>query len=176
MQQKAIFLVGVAGTLWALASTPVPDEAASPGIGGMGETPRTSFVDSRAEPSDDSGGDETVIQRGATGQFHLTARVEGQEADFLVDTGADVVALTVGEAERIGLAIDPGSFRPITETASGTGNGTLVRLASFEVAGAELRNVDAIVLEGLSTNLLGQNVLSQLGSVNLEGNRMVIRR
>ena len=35
--------------------------------------------------------------------------------------------------------------------------------------------VDAVVMDGLSVNLLGQSALSQLGSVELRGDTMVIR-
>ncbi len=123
-----------------------------------------------------SDGDETVIERGASGQFHLTAQVDGESAEFLVDTGADMVALTVDEAERLGFPVDTEQFVPLTETASGTGYGTVVRMGRIEVAGEEFHDVEAIVLDGLSVNLLGQSVLSRLGQVSLEGDKMVIRR
>ena len=120
--------------------------------------------------------DETVLERDGSGQFHLTAQVDGEDTQFLVDTGADMVALTVEEAERLGFPVDPEGFEPMTQTASGTGYGTVVRLGSIEVAGEEFHDVEAVVLDGLSVNLLGQSVLSRLGQVSLEGDRMVIRR
>ena len=40
----------------------------------------------------------------------------------------------------------------------------------------EVRNVDAVVVEGLPTNLLGQSVLRRLGKVELSGDRMVIHK
>lgn len=119
-----------------------------------------------------SGGME--LQRDGSGQFHLTARVNGDDTEFLVDTGADVVALTVQDAQRLGIAVDPASFVPMMRTASGTGRGTIVELRSLEVAGHEFQNVDAVVLEGLPVNLLGQSVLRRFGSVELSGDRMVI--
>lgn len=120
-------------------------------------------------------GGDTELQRDGSGQFHLTARVNGDDTEFLVDTGADIVALTVADAQRLGISVDPGSFQPLMRTASGTGRGTLVELRSIEVAGHEFRNVTAVVLEGLEINLLGQSVLRRFGSVELSGDRMVIR-
>ena len=117
-----------------------------------------------------------VLQRDGSGQFHLTAQVDGQDTQFLVDTGADVVALTIDEAERLGYAVDSEQFVPMMQTASGTGNGAIVHLDRLEVAGAEFRDIDAVVMDGLPVNLLGQTILAQLGQVSLEGDRMVIRR
>jgi aspartyl protease family protein len=120
-------------------------------------------------------GYDTELQRDGSGQFRLTARVNGENTEFLVDTGADIVALTVDAALRLGIQVDPSSFVPLMRTASGTGRGTIVQLRSIEVAGHEFRNVDAVVMEGLSVNLLGQSVLRRFGSLELSGDRMVIR-
>ena len=120
-------------------------------------------------------GEAMVLRRDGSGQFHITALVEGQDVRFLVDTGADIVALTIDEAEQLGLPVDPGSFQPIMQTASGVGYGAPVTIASLEVGGQEFRGVPAVVIEGLTVNLLGQSVLRQLGKVELSGDRMVIR-
>ena len=117
-----------------------------------------------------------VLERDSGGQFHLTGEIDGQDTQFLIDTGADTVAITVDEAERLGLDVDPSSFEPITKTASGVGMGAVVELDRLEVAGSEFRGIEAIVIEGLEVNLLGQTVLRQLGQVSLQGDRMVIRR
>ena len=61
------------------------------------------------------------------------------------------------------------------QTASGVGYGAPVTLDEIEVAGMTLRNVDAVVVQGLSVNLLGQSVLRKLGGVELKGDSMVIR-
>ena len=116
-----------------------------------------------------------VLRRDGSGQFHVTALVEGQDVRFLVDTGADVVALTIDAAEQLGLPVDPGSFQPMMQTASGVGYGAPVTIDNLEVGGQEFRSVPAVVVEGLTVNLLGQSVLRQLGKVELSGDRMVIR-
>lgn len=116
-----------------------------------------------------------VLQRDGSGQFHVTATVDGQDTRFLVDTGADIVALSEAEADRLGLMIDPAEFQPMMRTASGLGYGAPVRLASLELAGREFTDVPAVVVQGLEVNLLGQSVLRQLGKVELSGDRMTIR-
>ncbi|MEO6716493.1 MAG: TIGR02281 family clan AA aspartic protease [Novosphingobium sp.] len=126
-----------------------------------------------ARHSDNS--EETEIARDATGQFHLTAQVNGRDARFLVDTGADLVALTVDDAKDLGVDFDPDSFEPIGRSASGVARGAVVKLDRFQVGEEEFRDVDAIVLEGLETNLLGQSLLRRLGKVEMRGDRMVLR-
>lgn len=118
---------------------------------------------------------DTRLERDASGQFHLAGRVNGREAAFLVDTGADLVAISEGEATQLGITVTPDQFRPIMRTASGTGMAALVRIDRLEVAGRELHDVRAVVMQGLTTNLLGQSALKQLGKVELQGDRMVIK-
>ena len=174
MQQKLIFFVALGGFIWAVFS---PHEGA-PGKPREAAA-KVAFVGSTGpgEVSGSGAGDDAmVLQRDGSGQFHLTAQVDGQDTSFLVDTGADVVALTIDEAERLGYAVDPEQFVPMMQTASGTGNGAIVHLDRLEVAGAEFHDIDAVVMDGLPVNLLGQTILAQLGQVSLEGDRMVIRR
>ena len=174
MQQKLIFLAAIGGFVW-IAFSPHDEAPAKPRVTGAA----VAMVGPGAPPQvSRSGGfdDAMVLQRDGSGQFHLTAQVDGQDTQFLVDTGADIVALTVDEAERLGYRVDPASFVPLMQTASGTGNGAIIHLDRLEVAGVEFNDIDAVVLEGLPVNLLGQTVLAKLGQVSLEGDRMVIRR
>lgn len=113
-----------------------------------------------------------LIKRDSSGQFHLSATLNGSSERFLVDTGADMVALTEDAAADLGLVV--GEMQPVMQTASGVGYGAPVTIEEMVVAGVELRNVDAMVVQGLSTNLLGQSVLKKLGGVSLRGDRMVI--
>jgi aspartyl protease family protein len=115
-----------------------------------------------------------VLRRNAGGQFHLTAQVNGEDVDFLVDTGADVVALTVDTAELLGLDVSREGFAPIGRTASGVTDVKRIRLERVEIDGRQFRNVDAAIVQDLSSNLLGQSLLRRLGGVELRGDRMTI--
>jgi aspartyl protease family protein len=117
---------------------------------------------------------QTVIRRDEAGQFHLSAQVDGEDTRFLVDTGADMVALTVEDAQRLGYPVDPSQFEPLTQTASGVGYGTTITLDRLEVGGSTFRNVDAVVMDGLGENLLGQTVLRRLGKLEMRGDTMVL--
>ena len=121
-------------------------------------------------------GDDIVLERDRTGQFHLDAAVNGNQTKFLVDTGADTVALTLADAEAAGLAVNPDAFVPIVQTASGQGYGTVVMLDRLEIGDTELHNVGAIVVKDLGVSLLGQSVLARMGRVELKGDRMVIEQ
>lgn len=144
---------------------PTPDAPA-------GAAPRVAA----AADSDDAGGAfVTVIQRDSSGQFHATALVNGQDTRFLIDTGAAMVALTEEDAEALGLNVDPDSFVPMLQTASGPGYGARVMLDTLALGETELRGVPAVVVRGLGVNLLGQTVLGKLDKVELQGDRMVIQ-
>ena len=78
-------------------------------------------------------------------------------------------------ADRLGLNVSPGDYRPMLRTASGTANGARVKLDRLVVSGQVLHDVEAVVVEGLGVNLLGQSALRQMGRVELQGDHMVIR-
>ena len=118
--------------------------------------------------------DPTVIHRDSSGRFSLDAKVNGNDARFLVDTGADVVVLTVATAQNAGIPVDTTSFQPIVQTASGEGKGARYTVQEFEVAGRSFQNVEVFVVEGLETNLLGQSLISKLGGVSVNGDSMVL--
>lgn len=125
---------------------------------------------------DESEDNALSLSRDPSGQFRVRAGINGgSEVEFLVDTGADLVALTEAEAESLGILPAEEEFQPSMRTASGVGYGAPVVLDEMEVAGQQLHGVDAVVVRGLATNLLGQSVLRRLGGVELQGDRMVIR-
>ncbi|MGE3690574.1 MAG: TIGR02281 family clan AA aspartic protease [Novosphingobium sp.] len=142
-----------------------------------GEDGSTHVVTTGAGPekSMETSGDETTIRRDGSGRFFLTAQANGRDARFLIDTGADIVALTLEEAEDLGVKFDKTSFEAITQTASGVGMGQHVTIDQLMIADHEFRNVDAVVIEGLQTNLLGQSMIRQLGNVEMREDTMVIR-
>jgi aspartyl protease family protein len=174
MKQPLVLVVSVLAFAYVVAA---PRDHTSGMAALDGDSPRLDASPSRGRRSGGAGfEDALVLERDGTGQFNVAAEVNGQDTQFLVDTGADMVAITVDEAERLGVDVDPSTFEPITKTASGVGNGAVVTLDRLEFAGSEFRDVEAVVIEGLEVNLLGQTILRQLGQLSLQGDRMVIRR
>jgi aspartyl protease family protein len=123
-------------------------------------------------PSD---GREMLLKADSAGQFHIESQINGAPVSFLVDTGANMVALTEAQAADLGLMVMPDDFQPNMQTASGTGYSAPVHLDRIEIGGFELRNVEAVVVKDLEINLLGQSVLKELGSVEMKGDTMVLR-
>ncbi|MDB5669905.1 MAG: aspartyl protease [Alphaproteobacteria bacterium] len=120
-------------------------------------------------------GGETRLERMGNGHFYADASVNGQPVHLVVDTGASTVALTVTDAQRIGIPFSEGDFDVIGSGASGPVRGKLISLDSVDVDGKDVRNVRGAILEGLDVSLLGQSYLSQIGGVQMSGDQMVLR-
>ena len=120
-------------------------------------------------------GEPIALARDGSGQFHLDAQVNGQDARFLVDTGADTVAISEDEAQRLGIDLAGADFQPIVQTAAGQGMAARVRIDRLTIGSTDLGGVSAVVIRGLPVNLLGQSVLRRLGKIELSGDRMLIQ-
>jgi len=120
-------------------------------------------------------GGETRLKPGTSGHFYTTALVNGQPVDFIVDTGATTVALTVADAQRIGIPVDPSSFTVIGTGASGPVRGQAITIDSVSLDGKDVRTLSGAVLEGLGISLLGQSYLSRISEVTMRGGEMVLR-
>lgn len=127
-----------------------------------------------AAPAHSGSAEMVEIERDAGGQFHLEIDAGGETVRFLVDTGADVVALTEDDAERLGIRPDASEYRPMLRTASGTGMAAPVQIARLTIGGRDIDDIEAVVVPELPVSLLGQSALRRLGSVTLRGDRLVI--
>lgn len=162
----ALFAIGVMSVAAALL---MPPPGAKPQAGSAAAASADAAPAPEAELA-------LSLTRNSSGQFTIRAAVNGSnDVAFLIDTGADLVALTEAEADALGILPAEEEFQPNMQTASGVGYGAPITLDEVEIAGQRLQGVDAVVVRGLETNLLGQSVLRQLGSVELQGDRMVIR-
>jgi aspartyl protease family protein len=105
-----------------------------------------------------------VVPRDARGHFQIDARIDGQRLNFMVDTGASVIALTASDAARLGIHPAPSEFVAEVRTANGTVLAAPTQLDAVEVGDLVVRDVAALVLpdEALSDNLLGLSFLSRL--------------
>lgn len=149
-------------------------EAAGPERSARPEHPSPWSKDAPAPKRGDGPAEMVEIVRDAQGQFHLDVDVGGEPVRFLVDTGADVVALTEEDADRLGLKPDPSEYRPMLQTASGTGMAAPVEIDRLTIGGREVTGVAAVVVPELPVSLLGQSALRRLGSVTLKGDRLII--
>jgi aspartyl protease family protein len=97
-----------------------------------------------------------VIARNAQGHFDVDGRVNGRRIDFVVDTGASVVALTARDAARLGIHPSRNAFVAEVKTANVTVRAAPARLDVVEIGSLELRDVAALVLPDDGKLLLQQ--------------------
>ena len=120
---------------------------------------------------------EVVIHKALGGHFMAEAEVNGEAVDFLVDTGASIVALTWQDAARLGLDPDTLTFDRTVMTANGPARAASVRLDEIMIGGIARRNVLATVSEDgmLPTSLLGMNFLGELSSFEIRRDELILR-
>lgn len=118
---------------------------------------------------------ETVIERSERGHFAAVAEVNGMPVRFIVDTGADIVALSEEDALRAHVPFDRARYEVVGRGAAGPVRGARVMIDAIDLDGKRATGVAAVVLEGASMSLLGHSYLRELRSVSIEGDRMVLR-
>ena len=118
------------------------------------------------------------IPRDARGHFQTNGRIDGQRVDFMIDTGASVVALNEKSAARFGLRPQPSDYKASVNTANGVIKAAPTRIAMIEIGELIVRDVDAMVLpdEALSENLLGLSFLSKLKRFEYANGKMVLEQ
>jgi len=132
-------------------------------------------ADAATSPAAAEGAPAQVL-KAADGHYWAEANVNGHEVKFLVDTGASAVSLTTVDAQRLG--IDPASldYSAKVITAGGPARAAKVKLDTVSVAGAQVRDVDALVIEsGLQTSLLGMTYLGRLSQFEATQTSMILR-
>lgn len=116
-----------------------------------------------------------TIGKAPDGLFYLSGSVNGTRVRFLLDTGANMVVLTGDDARRIGLSSPDGPAGESIETAGGRSSMDRVSLDRVSIAGREVANIDAAVMQdGLKVSLLGQNLLSKLGPITMSGDEITL--
>ena len=119
-------------------------------------------------------GEELVLEKSIDGHFFLTAQVNGQHVEFMVDSGATTTSLSASTAERIGLDVDR-SYPVIVSTANGNAKAWRARIDTLKMENMVTEDHPILVLDGmLDGNLLGMNFLSELKSWRVEGDKMVL--
>jgi aspartyl protease family protein len=93
-------------------------------------------------------GATVVVAPDGGGMYRVSGSINGFQVDFLVDTGASVIAMNRHQAARMGIDYRLEGQRAETLTASGVATVYLVELDRVRVGDIELSNVRAAVHDG----------------------------
>jgi aspartyl protease family protein len=160
----AIAIVGALSAVGAAKAVVSLDDLRQPDL--RGPAPAAAAADDGA----------AQIVKAADGHFWAEAKVDGRAVRFLIDTGATAVALSQTDAKRLGIDTKALDYSYKVMTASGETRAASVKLASVSVAGAQVRDVEALVVEkGLETSLLGMSYLGRLSSFQATPRALVLR-
>jgi aspartyl protease family protein len=120
-------------------------------------------------------GSAAQITKDRDGHFWAQASVDGHAVRFLVDTGATAVSLSMADAQRLGIDTSKLTYDYNVITADGRTRAASVHLASVSIAGARVRDVDALVIEkGLENSLLGMSYLGRLSRFEATPNSLIL--
>lgn len=117
--------------------------------------------------------DTTVtLNMGRDGFFHAAGEINNKAVTFLIDTGANVVAMSESTARRLDIDFSSGR-KSFARTANGNTRMRLVNLEKVSLGAIDISNVEAAIIQdpGPSGILLGMSFLSQL-EMNRSGTTM----
>ncbi|MFA6219262.1 MAG: TIGR02281 family clan AA aspartic protease [Erythrobacter sp.] len=121
-------------------------------------------------------GDETRIPLGADGHYWVRAEVNGVPANFMIDTGATLTAISTDLAGRAGLEPRRGGIPIMLGTANGTVQAHVATIDSLVLGNIRATGTDAAIAESFGDfNVIGMNVLARLGSMRVEGGTMILQ-
>jgi aspartyl protease family protein len=123
-----------------------------------------------------SHGRSVEVARTSSGNFDISAQINGARIPMVLDTGASSVVLTPDDARAAGLPVDLLNYTVSIDTANGRARAAPVTLDRIAIGGLEERSVDALVAQPgqLHTSLLGMSFLNRLQSWQVSGDRLLL--
>jgi len=122
-----------------------------------------------------SRGSKIVLTAGTGGHFLTAGAINGRPTQFMVDTGATSVSMSVQEAERLGIDYKKGLLGR-SSTANGTVTTYMVKLASVRIGDVEIHDVDGnVVPAGMPYILLGNSFLTRF-QMTRQNDQLVLER
>jgi len=154
------------------------DKAGPPPIDPASASAMTARPAANPAPAASAGGRSLTVRRDNRGHFQVEGRIDGRLMQFVVDTGATVIAIPEREAARLGIHPAHREYTAQIRTANGTVRAAPTRLAMVEIGGMIVRDVQAVIMpnEALSENLLGMSFLSRLRRFEIADGRLVLEQ
>ena len=146
------------------------------GISAMEAERSDAALDLRSRPALSVTGRETIVPLASDGHFWVEAEVNGQAQEFLIYTGASFTGMSRAAAAAAGISPAADRMPLELETANGTIQATIGRAQSLSFGGIAVQNIEiAVPMSGHEkTNVIGMNLLNQLASWRVEGNKLIL--
>jgi aspartyl protease family protein len=127
--------------------------------------------------SSSPGGRTVQIAPDGGGMYVVSGTINGFAVNFLVDTGASMVAMNKHTAKRLGINYRLDGTESVSQTASGFIRTFKVRLDRVSVGEITLNDVDGAVIDGdqPSEVLLGSSFLGRL-DMQRQGRLLILRK
>jgi aspartyl protease family protein len=141
----------------------------------IGDEQRTLFLSNHIASSFESPAlNQVHIKMAANRQYITSGTINGYPVNYLVDTGANIVALNAKMARALGISVEGGQ-KMATSTASDNVVSTKVIIKEMEVGGIKRTNIEAVVLDGEQPKdiLLGMTFLQHV-DINENSGLMVL--
>lgn len=118
-------------------------------------------------------GSRITLSESGGGHFVTSGQINGRAVQFMVDTGATTIAMSMLDADRMGLAYKTGQAVQIN-TANGVAQGWRIKLNAVRIGDVEVFEVDAVVIpQAMPFLLLGNSFLSRF-QMRREGTLMTL--
>lgn len=118
-------------------------------------------------------GAELRVPMAIDGHFWITAKVNGTDVRFLVDSGATMTTMGRGTAQAAGVTISP-TANQIVRTGNGFVRVARGRAGELDVGSIQRRDFPIHVANDENLNVLGMNFLSTLQRWGVEGRWLVL--
>ncbi len=116
-----------------------------------------------------------VLHAGSRGHFLSDGQINGRTVQFMVDTGASVVALSALHADAIGLPYKSGQMVQVG-TANGVTVGWRIKLSTVRLGSVDVYDVEALVTPApMPYVLLGNSYLGRF-QMTRNNDQMVLER
>lgn len=139
---------------------------------GLWEDVRRDIAPRQTVPAD---GGTIEVPRGPGGHFFLTVNVQGTPLEFIVDTGATDVVLTLDDARAVGLDPDNLPFLGSARTANGPVKTAFTTVEFMAVGPARYDRVQVAVNGGeMEESLLGMTFLSRFDKIEISNGSLIL--
>ena len=126
-------------------------------------------------PEQSVAGGETRIPLAPDGHYWVRATINGQRANFLIDTGATVSAVSPAIAEAAGLEPRRGGIPVQIKTANGSVAAQIASADRIAFGNIAAEGIDVVIAPGLGeTNIIGMNLLSRLDGWRVKRGTLIL--